>query len=107
MKICTNVIESFSTELLTTEIRFYIASARATECDLICLKSKTPISAEDKEMASVLKNLRLLKKEGRIDFFADKSSFDTGSAEARYLKNKFPESSAYINEDGFLFIIKL
>ena len=107
MKICTNTLESFSGELLTTEIRFHIASARATGCDLVCLRSDKALAEEGREIQAILKNLRALKKEGKIDFFADSISFKNSSAEAGYVMNKFPDAACEVSQPGFLFLIKL
>ena len=106
MKIFAHTLECEIADEISTEIRFVIASARASGNDLISLKTKEE-SLDDKISLALIKNLKAIKKEGRIDFYADKSAFFSGKAEASYLLNKFPEITEYIDQVGFLLIIKI
>ena len=107
MKISVHTIANFSQEQVRTEIRFCIASARAVGNDLVCLKHNFKDESAGKLASLVIKNLKAIKKEGKLDFFADKEAFDNLRAEASYLINKFPEVVDIVTEDGFLLFVKL
>ena len=107
MKLFTHTIESDTQGQLLTEIRFTVASARANGNDLICFKVKADTEKEGSVVSSTLKNLRALKREGKIDFFAGKDSFQKGTAEASYLKNKFPEVAELVDTEEFFLLIKI
>ena len=79
-------------ERLMTELRFNIASARASGFELIKIEfPKDDAPDAEKLVSSVLKKLRLLKKEGVVQFFANNDSFERHATEAVYLLNKYPE----------------
>ena len=105
MKILIHTIDSILYEQVRTEIRFLIASARAQGKDLISIKLKDKKEGKLDEL--IVKNLRAIKKEGKLDFFADKCAFESASAEASYLINKFPEVVSLIDEEDFFLLIKL
>ena len=105
MKIFTHELESTLTDQLETEIRFVIASARATGNELISLKTKP--ESEAKTVAMLTKQLKSIKKQGTIDFFASKEAFSELNAEASYLINKFPEVTEYIGSEEFFVIVKI
>ncbi len=107
MKLFTHTIESDVSSQIVTEIRFTVASARAGGNDLICLKLKSNTEKEGSIASSSLKNLRILKREGKIDFFAGREAFENGTAEAGYLKNKFPEAADLVNTEQFFLLIKI
>ena len=104
MKICTHILKSAALEQIETELRFVIASARALGNELIYLK----VESEDDSVLDtiILKQLKAIKRQGKIDFFADKNSFSSLNAEASYLTNKFPHITEHI-DDSIFFIIKL
>jgi len=105
MKIFTHVMESSMAEQVDTELRFVIASARANGNELLHLKLDCE---EDSKIALTLhKQLKTMKREGKIDFFADKEAFSTQNAQASYLINKFPKVTESIDSAIFFFIIKL
>ena len=88
-------IENMPTDRLMTELRFDIASARASGCELVRLE----LVAEDAKKrsrlsTSVIVRLRALKKEGVVQFFATERDFKDDSTEAVYLLNKYPEIEA-------------
>ena len=103
MKIFARTIESALPDQIATEIRFTVASARAGGYELISLKHD---SEENNELALV-KTLKAMKKEGKIDFFANADAFLQGSAEASYLVNKFPEIASIVESEEFFLIIKI
>ena len=105
MKIFTHTIESTLAEQIDTEIRFVIASARACGKELIHFKFKTESAGKFDEIA--IKQLRAIKKQGKIDFFASEASFSENNAEASYLKNKFPEVADLIGSENSYFIVKI
>ncbi len=106
MKVCTYTLENTAKELISTEIRFDIASARAGGYELLCINSKKT-ELDVKQIATVLKNLRMIKKEGKIDFFATAEDFEKGSEKASYLINKFPDITEFLSDRSFILIIKL
>ena len=106
MKILVHTIDNILNEQIHTEIRFCIASARALEKDLVCIKLKKD-EKRGKLGELIMKNLRAIKKEGRLDFFADKEAFEKTSAEASYLINKFPSVLNLIEDEEFFLLIKL
>lgn len=94
---CKNcVIDNVKPDKLMTELRFCIASARASGFELIRLGFLETEGASDdaKLEAAVFKKLRALKKEGVIQFFASSESFSKHTTEAIYLLNKYPELAA-------------
>ena len=106
MKIFEYVMESTLSDQVATEIRFIVASARAGGYELISLKTKRDNVHESNEVALV-KNLKAMKKESKIDFFANRDAFAHGSAEASYLINKFPQISTTVESEEFYLIIKI
>lgn len=107
MKLFTHIIESEAPSQIVTEIRFTVASARAGGNDLILLKIKSDTAKEGSVASLMLKNLKTLKKESKIDFFAGREDFENGTPEAGYLKNKFPDVAGLVNTEEFFLLIKL
>ncbi len=105
MKIFTHIVDSTIPSQIETEIRFIIASARSLGNEIVCLKTKG--DAEFKIYAAIIKNLKAIKKQGKIDFFAEKEAFEQLSAEASYLLNKFPKITEYIDSESTSVIIKI
>lgn len=105
MKIFTHTLENTAPEDIGTEIRFVIASARACGNELIYVKIESEI--DGKVSTALLKHLKTIKKQGRIDFFAGKDAFADINREASYLINKFPDVVEYIGSDSSYFIIKM
>lgn len=105
MRIFTHTLESKIPAQIATELRFVIASARASGNELISITTETD---QDGRIHSALqKNLKTMKKEGRIDFFAGKEAFSKSTAEASYLINKFPQITELIETDNLILIIKI
>ena len=94
---CKNcVIDNVKLDKLMTELRFSIASARASGFELVRLgfSEAEGVSNDAKLEAAVVKKLRILKKEGVVQFFANNESFSKHTTEAIYLLNKYPELAA-------------
>lgn len=85
---------------LNTELRFLFASAKVDGAELVRLD--LPLCANEKDAARVsgcvIKVLRMLKKDGIIDFYVNKEGFLANSTEASFLLNKFGE---FINDTAF------
>lgn len=107
MSIITHVLKNDSYEQLCVEIRYLVASARATDGELVSISLDHSDENISKVLAAVVKILRAMKKEGKIDFFASGEDFTLGSAEASYLNNKFPDIIRDFNLSGAAYIIKL
>lgn len=100
MNLATNILTGTNSGLLKTEIMFFIAEAKATGHDLIKLK------AEEKQLDTVSKILRSIKKEGTIQLFVFSDSFDDKTTEIEYLQNKYPDIYE-IDSDKPFFLIKV
>lgn len=108
MNIQTYELTGRTAELLTTEIMFFIASARAVKSELIRLSIKESLDNErqDKLIVAVNKILRSMKRNGSIQLFIFSHEIKNASTEAEYLKNKFPKLFD-INTVEDCFIVKL
>ena len=105
MKIFVHELESTLADQLETEIRFVIASARAMGNELVLLKTKPEV--DSKIVIALIKQLKIIKKQGIIDFSATKDAFSELNAEASYLINKFPEVTEHIGSEEFFVIVKI
>ncbi len=105
MKYVTLAPTAHSASTLETEIMFSVASARAQEMDF--LKIDLSDDNDDKARTVVIKLLRQLKKQGRIQLFIDAAELFGSSTEAQYLANKYPEALSLCGEDEKAFIIKI
>lgn len=80
---------------IETEIRFIVASERASGADLVCLLTsrKETLGESDvkKNTACVNKLLKTMKREQGIRAFAFVDGFDEGDTDCAYLLNKYPE----------------
>ena len=90
---------------LNTEIRFLVASATVDNKSLMLLRFGVDLSERDQERIKtcVIKVLRVLKREGIIQFFVTREGFELDSTEANFLTNKFGD---YIQsyESGYAYI---
>ncbi len=97
-------------EHLATEIMYEIAAARADGAELIRIETSTSedgASVYKKLYSSLIRLLKGMKDDGRIQFFATKDNFDSLSTEAVFLQNKYPTHFESISsEDGkdYLYI---
>ena len=90
-------------EHLTTEIMYEIAAARADGAELLRIEMPTDednASAHKKLSSSLIRLLKGMKDEGRIQFFATRDKFDSQSTEAVFLQNKYPEHFEYNNSES-------
>ena len=81
-------------EQISTEIFFEIASARADGIELLCINifdEGINYVSPEKHYLAVIKMLKNLKGEGRIQLFATSDSFNKQKTEAYFLQNKYPE----------------
>ncbi len=107
MTILAHILKSDAYDQILTEIRYLVASARATERELISIKLRSDASDSSKALLAVIKTLKILKKEGKIDFFVSADDFLTVSAESSYLINKFPDVMVVLEEEKPNCIVKL
>ena len=107
MTIMAHILKSDVYDQILTEIRYLVASARATERELISIKLSSDASDGSKALLAVVKTLKILKKEGKIDFFVSAEDFLLGTAESSYLINKFPDVTLKMEEENSNFIVKL
>jgi len=95
---------------LITELMFELASARADKIELVRLNVTHTDMTFKKTVNTVLKVLKNMKSNGRIQFFATKDSFEISSTEAVFLNNKYPDIFANIPdliENTTYFYVKL
>lgn len=105
MRIFNCTLDSAVQDALVTEVRFNVASARATGSEFICFETKE--SDKEKISAAVSKILQAMKKEGKIDFFAARTDFELNTAKAGYLLNKLANISEILTNENLLLIVKL
>ena len=85
-------IEYMKPDKLVIELRFDIATARASGAKLVRLSlAPSDVSAQGRLLTTVTRKLAAMKKEGVIQFFATQRSFADKTTEATYLLNKYPE----------------
>ena len=85
-------VEYMKPDKLVIELRFDIATARASGARLVRLSlSPSDSSARGRLLTTVARKLAAMKKEGAIQFFATQRSFAEKTTEATYLLNKYPE----------------
>jgi hypothetical protein len=108
MNLVTNKLTGTTQDLLTTEIKYFIAAAKAIGNDLI--KLTVGISDDEKEAlhakSAVIRILKSIKKQGIIQLYVSSSDFNLHSTEVEYLLNKYPLVTKSDDEKEF-FIIKI
>ena len=107
MKLCEQLLTATKSELVKTEILFFIAKAKTDKSDLL----KITISADNDALSQKMANFAntYLKKEKsskKIQLFIKSEEIDNQSAESRYLRNKFPEISE-LNREEMFFLVKI
>ena len=107
MNIFAYTLKSDSYNQIVTEIRYLIATARATERELVLIKPNELNEENFKTQSIIEKALRLIKKEGKIDFFANGEDFSIDNAKARYLLNKYPDTVKDATEGKSDYIVKV
>ena len=106
MEIQVNELTGKNAEELVTEIRFFVAAAKSTNKDFAKLFVSDEIAASASRLASVLRILKALKREGIIQLFVFSGDFLNASTEMAYLKNKYPEILKEERERGF-YLLKI
>ncbi|MBQ8371943.1 MAG: hypothetical protein IJX38_03270 [Clostridia bacterium] len=93
---------------LETELRFDIASAKADGADLIELKiSLTDDERLDNRILNfITRILGVIMREELIQFYATPRGFETGTKEALFLQNKYPEYLRERTEEYYFVYIK-
>ena len=95
-------------EKIETEIMYEIASARADDVEFIRLdiESSADFVKTRKIIATVIRTLKAMKSDGRIQFFATDNNFKSMSTEAIFLINKYPNyfENIHPTKNGELFI---
>ena len=98
-------------EHIATEIMYEIAAARADRAELLRINvsnDETNDVSPKKRFSSLLRILKNMKSDGRIQFFATKESFALFNTEAVFLQNKYPDHFDFTNlledEEHFIYI---
>ena len=107
MKIKTNVLTGKTSDLLTTEIMYHIASAKSLGQDLVKFNVTCQENESEKRFATVSRILKSAKRNGLIQLFVLSTDFDKSSTEVEYLTNKYPRIFKDNNTDEIYYIIKL
>lgn len=96
-------VQATDKEHMLTEIRYVLAHARCNGCELVRLR----VADEAKQGGVLLRELKESKKQRVIRFFLADSAIGTGSAEARYLSNKYPQAAKRAEDELPYYIICL
>ena len=109
MNITTNELTGKNSELLTTEIKFFISAAKSLGKDLIRLNIKRlgNDEAEARRINTINRILKTVKRRGLIQLFIISTEIDGATTETEYLKNKYPDITSYISGDEVFYILKL
>ena len=100
-------------EDISTEIIYEVAVARADRAEFLrinILNEETGDVSFKKRYSTLIRILKNMKSDGRIQFFATKESFRLLNTEAIFLQNKYPSHFDYTNlleENGDFIYIKL
>ena len=101
-------IESERPVDIDTEIKFYIATARADKTELLCFDVKRDEESFNRIYNAVLKVLKKMKNQGHIQFIATPQSFANENAEAEFLINKYPDQidnmPKYGDGEAYVFV---
>lgn len=87
---------------INNELRFLVASARVDGKTLMALTFSPEVAEKQKQYA--VKSLRLLKREGVIEFFVLSDELDTDSTAAVFLVNKYGEHIDAANDSIYVKI---
>ena len=90
-------------EHIQTEIMYEIAAARVDKKELLRINLKNEDQALAKNYQMLLRILKKMKAEGRIQFFATEESFANHETEAVFLLNKYPERFALAEHSSLEF----
>ena len=87
-------LRSYLPEQISTEIMYEIAAARADRFEVIrinILNEEENNVPQKKRVENLIRLLKNMKNNGRIQFYATKESFETFGTEAVFLQNKYPD----------------
>jgi len=108
MELITWELTGKSVNEMTTEIRFFIATASVKRVDVFKLKIKKVFSdeREAKRFASIKRILQTVKRDGLIQLYIHSDELSGNTTEAAYITNKYPDMCVS-DEDNNGFIVKL
>ena len=106
MKLCEQKLTAAKSELVKTEILFFIAKAKTDNSDLLKITIGADDAVSQKKANFARTYLRKEKSSKKIQLFIKSDEIDNQSAESRYLRNKFPEISEFNREELF-FLVKI
>ena len=92
---------------IETELRFIIATERASGVPLVCVSlpvCNTKDGEHQKNMTAMLRVLKIMKREQSISAFACTNTFDERDTDCSYLINKYPDINI---QDETLIYIKI
>ena len=99
-------LNGIDTKELSARLSFDIATARNSDFSLV--KYFFDNNGSDKFQKALTARLREIKKQGRIAFFVSSKDFLSGTTEAEYLFNKFPElKNETARDDTVCFFVKI
>lgn len=81
-------------EQISTEVMYEVAAARADRAELLrinILNEEANDLFPKKRLSVLIRILKIMKGDGRIQFFATQDSFNSLGTEAVFLQNKYPE----------------
>lgn len=107
MKYLSYKTEGLKTPDIKNEILYIVASARASESELVRIEVTRAADSGDKNMRTVIRCLKELKTAGRIQLYATKDSFLSSSVEAQYLKNKYSDYLDQSDDDDSFVYVKI
>ena len=90
------LLKSSTKEALETEIMYEIATAKVDKAELVKVDmelehSEKHIAENAKLISYLIRTLKSMKSDGRIQFFATEDSFAKQTTEAVFLINKYPQ----------------
>lgn len=107
-------MKSVAPEDSITEVHFEIAVAKAECVELLRIdirkNGEAPkMHSNKKSIATILRLLKNMKEDGKIQFFATNDNFEQGGTESTFLQNKYPDlfNELYENAEESTIYIKL
>lgn len=93
---------------IDTEIKFFVATARAEEAELMRFDIKRDEESYTRVYNAAVKVLKKMKALSHIQFIATPKEFLNSNAEAEFLINKYPEQMENIPKcgdgEGYIFV---
>lgn len=100
--VSNHVLFGINQNDINNELRFLVASARVDGETLMSLTFSPEVAEKQKQYA--VRSLRILKREGIIEFFVLSEELDTDSTTAVFLINKYGE---YIDTGADSIYVKI